>query len=347
MVLGCAGGRVRAGAELPDQPRLAHQDRPQLVGVLVYQGVTRGVGEVARHALRIACMHRQAVAGRRGGQLGERGVQHARDAVGDGGPDPGEVGGLADQRDRGHAGHHHPQRALDGPAGALADQPLPGQPDRAEDDHRRQVREEDRVAQRRDQPVDGVLQPGQDLVPRRRLVDGDRHPVHRFRRVEDHPGDVVADQRGHIGTLQAMGGPELAGDPVVVVQRIAAGRRGGRFDHRVDAAGGLLGLRQRGLADVVQAADDAARALVTQADQAADVPDARHLADPARFLRCGRGEAGGQRDRGGGGADGGRGPGRGRRRGAVGRVGRVRRRQRRRGDREQCDREQQHLDNPA
>ena len=168
-------------------------------------------------------------------------------------PIPVNVGGPADQRDGGHAGHHHPQRALDGPGGALADQPLPGQPDRAEDDHRRQVREVDRVAQRGDQPVDRVLQPGQDVVARRRLVDRDRHPVHRFRRVEDHPGHVVADQRRHVRALQAVRGPELAGDPVVVVQRLPARRRGRRLDHRVDTAGGLLGLRQRRLADVVQA----------------------------------------------------------------------------------------------
>ena len=257
-LLAAGGGRVLGAAQLPVQPRLAHQHRPQLVGVLVDQGVARGEREVAGHALRVALLHRQAVAAGRDGQLGERGVQHAGDAVGHRGPDPGERGGPADQRDRGHAGHHHPQRALDGPGGALADQALPGQPDRAEDDHRRQVGEVDRVAQRADQPVHRVLQPGQDVVARRRLVHGDRYPVNGLRRVEDHPGYVVADQRRHIRALQAVRGPELPGHPVVVVQRLAARPRARRLDHRVDAAGGLLGLGQRRLADVVHGADDPA-----------------------------------------------------------------------------------------
>ena len=185
----------------------------------------------------------------------------------------------ADQRDGGGGGHHHPQRALDGAGGALADQALPGQPHRAEDDDRGQVGEVDRVAQRADQLVHGVLQPGQDVVARRRLVDGDRHPVDGLGRVEDHPGHVVADQRRHVGTLQAVGGPELAGHPVVVVQRLPARGRGRRLHHRVDAAGGLLGLGQRGLADVVQVTEDSARAARAQPDQPADVADARHLAD--------------------------------------------------------------------
>jgi hypothetical protein len=73
----------------------------------------------------------------------------------------------------------------------------------------------------------------------------------------------------------------------------ARGRRG-RLDHGVDAAGGLLGLGQRGLADVVQVADDPARAGRAQPDQPADVTDARHLAHAAgRGGRRGR-ELGGE-----------------------------------------------------
>ena len=246
-----------------------------------------------------------------------------------------KAAGPPDQRDGGHAGHHHPQRALDGPGGALADQALPGQPDRAQDDHRRQEGEVDGVAQRADQPVHRVLQPGQDVVARRRLVDRDRHPVHRLRRVEDHPGDVVADQRRHIGALQAVRGPELPGHPVVVVQRLPARRRARRLDHRVDAAGGLFRLRQRGVADVVQVTDDPARTLVAQPDQAADVPDTRHLTDPAGLSGCGRGEADGRAGLDGGGA------------GRVGRVNHMGRGEGRGGECEQCHCEQQHPDDPA
>ena len=203
---------------------------------------------------------------------------------------------MTDQRDGRGGGHHHPQRALDGPGGALADQALPGQPDRAQDDDRRQVGEVDRVAQRADQLVHGVLQPGQDVVARGGLVDGDRHPVDGFRRVEDDPGHVVADQRRHVRTLQAVGGPELAGHPVVVVQRLAARGRGRRLHHVVDAAGGLLGLGQRGLADVVQVAKDPGRALRAQPDQPADVADARHLAHASGRPRHRGRDLGGQGD---------------------------------------------------
>ena len=100
--------------------------------------------------------------------------------------EPGEVGRPADQPDRRRAGHHHPDGALDGAGGPLADQALPGQPDRADDDHRGQVGEVDRVAEAGDQPVHGAGQPGQDALARRRLVDGDGDPVQGLGRVEHH-----------------------------------------------------------------------------------------------------------------------------------------------------------------
>src|SRR6201999_2926597 len=114
-----------------------------------------------------------------------------------------------------------------------------------------------------------------------RLVNGDRDPVDGFGRVEDHAGHVVADQRGHFRALQAVRGPELARDPVAVVQRVSRGRAGWRLDQRVDSAVGLFRLGQRRLADVVQVADQAARPGRTQPEQTADVTDPRYRADPA------------------------------------------------------------------
>jgi hypothetical protein len=62
----------------------------------------------------------------------------------------------------------------------------------------------------------------------------------------------------------------------------AAGAGAGRADQRVDAARGGLGGGHRGLADVVEVADDPAGALRAEPEQAADVTDAGHRADPAR-----------------------------------------------------------------
>ena len=138
-----------------------------------------------------------------------------------------------------------------------------------------------------------------------------------------------------------MRGPELPGHPVVVVQRLPADRRARRLNHRVDAAGGLLGLGQRRLADVVQVADDPARALVAQPDQAADVANAGHLADPSGLLGSGRGQAGGE---------GGRGGSHPVRSVVMGRTVVVRRvtgGESRRGYGEHRRREQQHPENPA
>src|SRR6202012_403747 len=160
--------------------------------------------------------------------------------------------------------------------------------------------------------VGDALQPAQDAVPGRRLVYGDRDPVDRLGRVEDHAGHVVADQRGHFRALQTVGGPELARHPVAVVQGVPGDRAGRRLDQRVDTTVGLFRHGQRGRADVVQVADQAARSGRAHPDQAADVADPRHRADPAR-RGGGRGDRRGSHDVGGtsgvGGAAGARGAG--------------------------------------
>src|SRR6202012_3496558 len=152
--------------------------------------------------------------------------------------------------------------------------------------------------------VGDALQPAQDAVPGRRLVYGDRDPVDRLGRVEDHAGHVVADQRGHFRALQTVGGPELARHPVAVVQGVPGDRAGRRLDQRVDTTVGLFRHGQRGRADVVQVADQAARSGRAQPEQAADVADPRHRADPAR-RGGGRGDRRGSHDVGGTGGGGG------------------------------------------
>ena len=129
--------------------------------------------------------------------------------------------------------------------------------------------------------VHRAAEPGQDVGPGRRLVHGDRDPVQRFGHVEDHAGDVVADQRRHLRALQPVGRPVLPGHGVVVVERHPGRLAARRGDQRVDARRGQLRLRHPGRADVVQRAAKAGRALIAQARQRADVADPGHAADSA------------------------------------------------------------------
>ena len=137
------------------------------------------------------------------------------------------------------------------------------------------------LPERLDQIVHRAAEPGQDVGPGRRLVHGDRDPVQRFGHVEDHAGDVVADQRRHLRALQPVGRPVLPGHVVVVVERHPGRLAAGRGDQRVDARRGQLRLRHPGRADVVQLAAEAGRALIAQARQRADVADSGHAADSA------------------------------------------------------------------
>ena len=134
----------------------------------------------------------------------------------------------------------------------------------------RQVGEVDGVAQRGDQPVDGVLQPGQDAVARR-TVHGDRHLVDRFRCVTI-AGEVVADQRRQHRACRPAPGRVTARPTRSRRTAPAAGRirRGWTIASTPSVAG--PGCGQRWAADAAFRLLTICLSLVAQPDQAVDVP---------------------------------------------------------------------------
>ena len=83
---------------------------------------------------------RQAGGPARAGQPGEGGVDDLAGLVGDDLAESGEVAGAAEEPGRHRDREHHPDDALGGRGGPLADQAVPGQPDGAEDHDRPQER---------------------------------------------------------------------------------------------------------------------------------------------------------------------------------------------------------------
>ncbi len=236
------------GAEQADQPRLADQRGPQRVGVLVDPGGA-GLRVAARLHLRAgaAAGRRQAGRAARARQAGEGGVDHFAGLVGDDLAQAGEVSRPAEEPHRHRDRQHHPDHALGGRGGPLADQPVPGQPDGAEDDDRLEEVPVDGVGQPRDDVVDHVLDRLERSFRGRRLVRGDRQPVDGLGRGEDAVGPHVAEHGHVVGAGQLVGVPELPAHPelgVVGGRRGRAGRRGGWLDQPVGAAAHHLGRKR-------------------------------------------------------------------------------------------------------